>query len=455
MSRVWLLVGIAVVLLPSASVASEQAESILELRIESPASTESGTPIAPQVPPLPAESKAPVAFEKIGSGREPDIKGASAVLVDADTGQILYSRKPDYRRPVASITKIMTAMVVLDHCDLDGYVVTSTAASKVPHTSLNLRAGERLTVRDMLYGLMIRSANDAAHALADHVSGSVPRFSQLMNRKATDLGLKDTHFRNPHGLYVDGQYSTAYDVSVLAREALRNPTFDQIVGTRSRTIKRSHNTQDVTLQARSPFMRNYEGADGIKSGYTRQSGYCYVGSATRDGWRLISVILKSDNASRDAMALTEYGFQNFRRVVVAPKDGEYDFRIAGGKKKVASAVPADQLNVVMAREDRHTLSTEKTFEQLRAPVSKGQQVGQITAYVDGEPIESVALLSAEDVDRSLIAAAWLWTRWPMMFVPILALFLTAGRRLTFGRTPAKNTLRRRRRFTQAVRGTNL
>lgn len=452
MSRLCTFIGIFLLFIPIFGPAAGQQGPTLDIRLDPPGSINQEQQSGPQTPPLPPGSKASVAFEKIGDGREPDVKGPSAILVDADTGQILYSRKPDYRRPVASTTKIMTALLALEHCNLDGHITASTAASKVPHSSLNLRPGERLTIRDMLTGMMMRSANDAAHAFAEHISGSVSRFSQLMNKKASALGLKNTHFKNPHGLYVNGHYSTAYDLAVLAREAIKIETFNEIVAKRSATIRRSKNTKDVTLYARAPFMK-YEGADGIKSGYTKQAGYCYVGSATRDGWRLICVILKSDNASRDAMALMDYGFNNFQRVMAARADREYPVKVAAGRKKLVTAVPDGQLNVTVAQDLRQNVTTSVVPEDLRAPVTKGQQVGMITALVDGVPVKSVRLVATEDLDRSYIAAAWLWCRWPIMAAPVLAVGFTTKRRFLRGRAPAKNTLRRRRRVAQTVRGT--
>lgn len=442
MRRIWALIIIILVLISSAAVFGvQEPESEIQIQLE-----------APQVPPLPSDSKAPVALDKIGNGYRPDIKAASAILVDSETGQILYSKKPNYRRPVASTTKIMTALLVLEHCDLNSYVTASKEASLIPYSGLHLVPGEKLTVRDMLIGMMLRSANDAAYAFAEYVSGSPSRFIVLMNAKAKALGLKDTHFKNPNGLYVPGHYSTAYDLSALARAAIKNPTFNEIVAMRRATLHRSKNTKDVVVYKRTPFLK-YPGADGIKSGYTKEAGYCYVGSATRGGWRLISVVLKSDNASRDSIALMDYGFNNFQRVVLIPREKQYRFTVVGGKSKFAAANPKEQLYAVVAKGVNQKVSSKVVISEVKAPIKKGQQVGKIIAYVNGTFVKSVSLVAEEDINKSFTSVAWQWLRFPAGIF-LAGSVLNRRRRVIRGRTPAKNTLIRRRRFTPAVRGDN-
>jgi len=429
-------------LISIAAIGKEPNGQEIELRLDQAEQT-----AQPEASP-PAEECPPAAVPNAAFGKGPDIKAPSAILVDASTGQILYSRKPHYRRPIASTTKIMTALLVLEHCKLDGIVTASKNASKVPYSSLHLLPGERLSVRDMLTAMMLRSANDAAYAFAEHIAGSPSRFSRLMNRKARALGMKDTHFKNPNGLYVPGHYSTAYDLAILARAAIKHPVFNEIVAMRSAVINRSKNKKDLLMFTRSPFMREYPGADGIKSGYTKEAGHCYVGSATRGGWRLISVVLKSDNASRDSMALMDYGFANFQQVELASKENRYPVRVIGGKKSHVYAAPSDQIAVVVAKGQSRDAAVKMTMDEVKAPVKAGQTVGRVTAYVGGMPVRSAALVATESVDRTLFLSVWLPVRWPVIgSAAPLAVF--GIRRIKRGRSPAKNIIRRRRGFSSA------
>ena len=160
----------------------------------------------------------------------------------------------------------------------------------------------------------MRSANDAAVAAAEHVAGSVPKFVAMMNRKAREIGCRNTHFVTPNGLPAPGHYSSAYDLALMARYAMRYPIFNEVVRTTKYfLLTRTINKKDMAVISPSKFLRNYPGADGVKSGYIRQAGNCYVGSATRDGWRLISAVLKCKNANQDTAALMDYGFNNFER----------------------------------------------------------------------------------------------------------------------------------------------
>ncbi|MCL5105237.1 MAG: D-alanyl-D-alanine carboxypeptidase, partial [Armatimonadetes bacterium] len=237
-------------------------------------------------------------------GPLPDVKGASAVLMDASSGQVLYAKNPDVRRSNASTTKIMTAILIMEHCKLSDKITASKNASETPFTSLHLKPGEKITVLDLLTGMLIRSANDAAVAAAEHIAGSVPKFAAMMNKKAAEIGCKNTHFVTPNGLYAPGHYSSAYDLCLMARYALRYQLFNDIVRTRKYALtSRSMNKADMVVFSKCKFLRNYPGADGVKSGYTKQAGYCYVGSATRNGWRLVSAVLKSNNAGADTAAM--------------------------------------------------------------------------------------------------------------------------------------------------------
>ena len=281
-----------------------------------------------------AESTIQVPPTKTSPAPDPTVGAASAVLMDADTGQVLYTKNPHVKRPIASTTKIMTAILIIENCGMNDIITASKNASETPFTSLNLKPGEKITVKDLLTGMLIRSANDAAVAAAEHIAGTAPKFAAMMNKRAAEIGCTDTHFVTPNGLYDPNHYSSAYDLCLMAKCALKYPVFDEAVNTRKYTLaSRTINKKDMVVFSKSKFLKDYPGADGVKSGYIKQAGYCFVGSATRDGWRLVSSVLKSENSGSDTGALMDYGFDNFQAVNVARADSDrVNVEIKGGSK---------------------------------------------------------------------------------------------------------------------------
>ncbi|MGQ9458093.1 MAG: D-alanyl-D-alanine carboxypeptidase family protein [Anaerolineae bacterium] len=232
----------------------------------------------------------------------PTLLAEAALLGDETTGQVLWEKNAHEPRAVASTTKIMTALIILERAHLDEEVVVSTAAAYTGGNKVGLAPGERLSVRDLLYGLLLNSGNDAATALAEHVAGTTAAFADLMNAKAQALGMAHTHFVNPHGLDAEGHYSSAYDLWLLAREAMKNSTFREIVATLSWTSgARMYGNLNLLLTT-------YPGADGIKTGTSDWAGECLVASAMRRGHRLIAVVLHSPDRYRDATTLLDWGF---------------------------------------------------------------------------------------------------------------------------------------------------
>ena len=233
--------------------------------------------------------------------------------MDASTGRVLYASHAEDKPLIASTTKIMTALVICEAGDLDRTVVIPPEAVGIEGSSMYLKAGEVLSVHELLYGLMLRSGNDAAVALALADSGSISAFAMRMNEKAAVLGLKNTHYANPHGLDSEENYSTALDLARLTRFALQNPDFAQLVSTKSVTIG------DRVLTNHNKLLWQYSGAIGVKTGYTRTAGRILVGAAERDGRRLIAVTIADPNDWADHAALFDYGFSQFseRQLVTA------------------------------------------------------------------------------------------------------------------------------------------
>lgn len=248
---------------------------------------------------------------------EPHVTAASAIVIDAETGRVLWEREADEIRYPASTTKIMTALLMIERMDLDSIYVAPPEIEGVTGSSLYLKVGERLKGHDLLYAVMLRSANDGATMAAVHIAGSVEAFSQMMNERAREIGCTNTNFNNPHGLNDDLHTTTARDLALIAREAMRNPTFARLARTTDHTIWRPSNPLDTILRSRNAWVRHEPSADGIKTGYTHPAGRCFVGSATRDGFRVITVVLRSEDWLADTRELTEWAFAHYARSAVA------------------------------------------------------------------------------------------------------------------------------------------
>ncbi len=373
----------------------------------------------------------------------PTVTAAAAILVDSTTGTILYEKACHARRPPASTTKIMTAILALERGNLDDVVTASERASKTQFGSLHVKPGEKFTLRDLLYALLMRSANDAAVCIAEHIAGSEEAFVAMMNEKAEAIGAKDTHFVNPHGLHAEGHYSTAYDLALMARYAAAIPQFNEMVCTKNHRITRSISTLDVTLRNTGRLLWRFDGADGIKTGYTKQAGHCFVGSATREGWRLIAVVLKSGSCLDDTCALLDYGFKHHKLVCFA-REGLVATRmpVRGGVETAVDLVAAQSLGKVVRAGDSVKIKRELDGQRATAPLAEGERVCMLTGYVNDVRVGSVPLVAACTVDRTFAYSAWIWTR---NLVVVSAILLAVY--LSYGTAVAEASRRRRRRLS--------
>ncbi len=259
----------------------------------------------------------------ITDGELPSFSGTSAkaaCLIDAKSGAVLYSHNENIRLPMASTTKIMTALVVLENMASDTVVTVPKEVAKIEGSSIYLAPGEKITVETLLYGLMLESGNDAAYTLAVACSGSVDEFCVLMNDKARSLGLIDTHFTNPHGLHNDEHYTTAYELCVIAANALENETFRKITSTKNMYAKSSFSDAQRYFVNHNKLLRFYNGAIGVKTGFTKAAGRCLVSAAERDEERFVAVTLGDGNDWRDHTAMLDFGFDNFDTLEIASKN---------------------------------------------------------------------------------------------------------------------------------------
>ena len=320
---------------------------VLLVLIAAPGLAAAGSSVPPPTPvPVPGGGTSPSPFPTAlatpsPSTEPPTLHAASAALIDVDSGQVLFQQAGRAHRPIASLTKIMTALLVLQRSDPQEPVVVGADAAVPRQTvgvsQLGLREGERITVEELLYALLLQSANDAAVALADHVAGSVDAFVAAMDARARRMGLRDTRFASPNGLD-DAGYSSAIDLARLTRVALRQPLFAKVVATKFHDIP-GPGRGVRRVQNRNVLLWLYPGASGVKTGYTSAAGFCVVAAAERDGLRLVAVVLgEPGEPFSDAAALLDFGFTSFEhRALVTGRTGMGTVRIDGREVDVSTA----------------------------------------------------------------------------------------------------------------------
>ncbi|MFW0966627.1 MAG: D-alanyl-D-alanine carboxypeptidase family protein [Thermacetogeniaceae bacterium] len=341
-----------------------------------------------------------------GTG-EPDIQAKAAVLIDESSGRVLFAKNPHQRLPQASTTKMMTCLLVIENGDLDKEVKISKYAAETGESSIWLEEGEVLTREDLLYALMLASANDAAVALAESVAGSEEKFVELMNKRARELKLNNTHFINPHGLDADGHYSSAYDLALLAREGLSNELFSSVVTTMERCVPWSGHPWDRYLYNRNRLLTTYKGARGVKTGYTSNAGLCLVGAAQRGKLKLISAVMNSPNVYDDTQKLLDYGFSKFEAVVVEESKQVPDVKVKKGTKTSVRIMPEREVVVAVLPEEKEQLSFKLEIpDQLEAPVNMGEVVGKGKVFLNGKELTEIDYMAQEAVPRK----PPIWTR---------------------------------------------
>lgn len=342
----------------------------------------------------------------------PDLYIPAGQLSTID-GRELWARDPESRRAMASTTKIMTAVVVLENAGLDEVVTVGTPELRVGESSMGLRAGERITVRELLEGLLIQSGNDGSVALAVHVGGSVEGFVKMMNDKAAKLDLANTHFLNSHGLDMPGHFTSAQDLTALTRYAMQDPEFRRIVAiyqTRVVTEKYTH-----TLTSHNLMLKQYEGAEGVKTGWTNEAGYCMVVAAKRGDIELVGVVLgAASEAGRfgQATRLLDWGFRHYQMVdVVTAGDRTGNVRVSD---YVERTVPTEAAETTRSPVFDIAGPVKRRIDlppDVRAPVKKGQRVGTVTAYQGDRLLAQVPVVAAKD-----IPAPTIWQRIGFFFI---------------------------------------
>lgn len=327
------------------------------------------------------------------------LSAPSAILIDEASGQVLFEKRADQVMYPASTTKMLTALLLIERCRPDEMVTAPDDIEKVGESTLHLKAAEKLKMSDLLAGILLRSGNDASTTGAVHASGSVEAFSKLMNERAQQMGCKSTNFCNPHGLHDPEHFTTARDLALIAREGMRYPEFRELVRNRKAVIERQPGQTDTLIVSRNKYLVDDPTADGIKTGFTRPAGMCFVGSASRSGYRLISVVLKSDDWRKDTRELLDWGFKTFvpHRPVVAGKALDQPIALPTGE--TVFAVPVRSFRqMVRLGESRPVQLTLVPIVDLKRPIAAGQQVGFVQV-VDGSRTEKIPVVAREGVAR--------------------------------------------------------
>lgn len=322
------------------------------------------------------------------------ISAESCIVIDAESGETLYELNADRKMLIASVTKIMTALVALEHGNPDDEVTITPESVNVEGSSMYLKAGEAMTLEELLYGMLLVSGNDAAAAVAYHIAGSIEGFAELMNDKAVELGLDNTSFTNPHGLDDDGHYSTARDIAVIMQAAMKNEVFARIVSTKSVTIDGHSYTNHNKL------LWTCEGATGGKTGYTKAAGRTLVSCCEREGVRLICVTLNDSDDWKDHIELYNKIFQEYKKITIADANEAYaELPVISGRNCDSVTVRAEKTVTLMLTDADNVEIAVNLPKFVYAEVTEGDTVGYITWTVNGDTGGTIGLVFTESIER--------------------------------------------------------
>ncbi len=332
------------------------------------------------------------------------VSAQKAILVDGQTGRVLFEKDPDSRSLIASTTKIMTALIVCQQCNVLDRMKIPKEAVGIEGSSMYLQEGEVLTIQELLYGLMLRSGNDAAVALAIYCGGTVEGFVQLMNDKAHQLGLTGTHFENPHGLDSPNHYSTARDLAVLASYAMKDPIFYQTVSTKSVKIGQR------SLQNHNKLLWRVDGADGVKTGFTKAAGRILVSSATREGRRLICVTINDGNDWVDHATLLESGFSRYQiQQIVTKGDCLGVADVVSGQSEKVQLLAAEDFSYPLSKEEQtQIILSGPGFAY--APVVQGSKAGYAYICIGDACVGKVELVYGQTVEQEKTEKESIWKK---------------------------------------------
>lgn len=333
------------------------------------------------------------------------LNARAAVLIDGKSDRVLYEKNGYDQMAMASTTKIMTCIIALENGDLDDIVTVSKYASTMPDVQLRIREGEQYILRDLLYSLMLESHNDTAVAIAEHIGGSAEGFASMMNQKAKELGCKDTNFVTPNGLDAEEHYTTAVEIAIIASYAIKNQEFVKIINAPNWTFQELTTKRDFMVSNKDKFLYMYDGAIGVKTGFTNNAGYCFVGAASKDGKTFISSVLGSGWPPHknykwgDTIKLMDHGRDNFEERDIFYRNKQFDpVYVEGGKEKTVELYCEGEI-VHLISSDEVVKVVYKVPEKLAAPVDRGMVVGNAIYYIGNTLIDEIPILTAASVQE--------------------------------------------------------
>lgn len=338
------------------------------------------------------------------------IESTSAILIDAATGQVLYEKNAKERRAPASVTKVMTMLIIMEELDkenisIEDQVTVSQFAADMGGSQLFLEPSETVSVDDLLKGIAIESANDAAATMAEYIAGDYQSFIAMMNEKAKELGMKDTQFVNSNGLPAEGHYSSAYDIALMSRELVKYPKIHEYLTMWMTDVHVGKNDDKVrTLANTNKLLRRDNRVDGLKTGYTDDAGYCLSATAKEGSMRLISVILdapSSNDRFNEALQLLNYGFSQYKNETLVEENTLLGtIPINRGVKEEINALAKDGYSQLMLKSDKKEFKQEVTLNQnVSAPIKKGDKVGELKILENGKEVAKIDLIAEEDVEK--------------------------------------------------------
>lgn len=330
----------------------------------------------------------------------PNVTATSAIVIEASTGHVIYARNPDGPMFPASTTKIMTLLLALERGGLDEIVTVSENAFNAQGSTLWLDTGEKIPLQDLLYGMMMVSANDASVAIAEHIDGSVANFAAHMTQRAKELGATHTNFTNPHGLPDDNHYTSARDLALITLHGLQLPGFEQIVTTTEMSFGWIHDDESKLLRTENQLLWTYNGCNGVKTGYTQRAGRCVVCAAKRNGIQLISVVLDGLYMWNDSIILLDYGFDNVSTETLVKSDEVIKtLPIISGRRKSMPVKTAGEIIVpIFKNHDAYEIQYDMP-EVLNAPITNGEAIGKVRVIIDGKEIATTDIVTTADVEQ--------------------------------------------------------
>lgn len=320
-------------------------------------------------------------------------------VLEKDTGRVLYSKNMNEKLPMASTTKIMTLITVLQNCDdLDQYIQVDDSAVGVEGTSIYLRKGEIIKVRDLLYGLMLRSGNDAATALACHIGGSVEGFCKLMNELATKIGAKNSHFNNPHGLDDPKHYTTAYDLALITAYALNNPIFKEVVSTKNHVIPETNMSDIRYLTNKNKLLSRLDGCVGVKTGFTSKAGRCLVSACERDNMTTVCVVLNCGPMFEESESLLNASFNEYNHTLLVDKNKEIPNKVIENTEGERLYIyPENDFYYPLKENEKDKVEVKYNIEKSTA--EDGEVVGNIEIFYDNQLIKTLKLYTMNKIDK--------------------------------------------------------